>query len=119
MSKQLARKVAFRYIQSAAEWSHLAPILLKGATQAQMAVECLEALTARAQSLIDASEHKEHIYREAGDIISGIRGEMSKIREGVAVITYAAGKVNEKKLKGSFPAALKDNIDRAIKKGDI
>lgn len=116
--RALAAKVAHRCIMGSAEWSELAPILLHSASQVQIAISQIEAMVNRATRLIDSSPQKEHIYSEAGDMITGIRGLLTEAAEGAATLSYAAGKVNEKKLKGDVAVAIKDGIDDAIKKKD-
>lgn len=114
--KALARRVAAKTLVTGSSGTALSAVLLNGASQARIAFDQIQRIVDRGMRLIDESDHKEHIYSEAGDMITNMRSLLEQASEGLSIISYAAAKVDEKKLKNDFPAALRDEIDKAVKK---
>jgi len=114
-SKAMARRVALRYLV-ASSGTELSTIFLHGASKARMACEKLEMSMEKGLTLINDSTHREHIYGEAGDLIVEARSLLSEIQDSMVIISYAAGKIDEKKLKSKVPAGIRDRIDLAVKK---
>lgn len=113
--REMASRVAAKALIGSSGTS-LSAVLLNGASQARIAFDQIERIVERAVRLIDESEKKEHIYSEAGDMITNMRSLLSQANEGLSLLSYAAAKVDEKKLKNDFPASLRDEIDNAVKK---
>jgi hypothetical protein len=112
---KLAKKVALM-TYTASLGSDLSAIFQYGSSHARIALDQIEDVVERAVRLIDESEHKEHIYGEAGDLIVNMRELMGRLEEGLAIIAYASSKVDEKHLRNKFPNHIRDEIDFTVKK---
>ena len=113
--QKMARRLALRTL-SGSSGTALSALIQSGASQSRVALDQLKAMVDRALALVNESDQKDHIYAEAGDMISNVRGVLDRLEEGLAIVSYASAKVDEKKLKNGIPATIRDEIDKAVKK---
>lgn len=112
---EMAKRVAARCFV-ASSGTDLSTVFLSGTSKARMAAEKLQTHIDRGMKLINDSTHKEHIYAEAGDMITETQALLHEIMDGIAILSYAAAKLEEKKLRNDVPAGIRDRIDDAVKR---
>lgn len=112
---KLARRVAGRCLV-ASSGTELSSVIQNGSSRARLAVDQLEDAIERGIALINESEHKEAIYAEAGDLIQSVTDLLAQTQEGLAIVSYAVAKLDEKKLRNRIPAHVRDQVDQAVKK---
>lgn len=84
-------------------------------SQSKMALSDFESVLDRVMSLINDSDRKDHIYREAGDLIFRAHSLIEQAKEGVDVASYWASKSQYRDLENKIPADLKEEIDSILK----
>lgn len=112
---RVAQKVAAKTLIGS-QGTSLSSVLQLGSSHSRLAVEQIEGIYNKALALIDDSDEKEHIYSEAGDMIANMRELLERLDEGLAIVSYAASRLEQKKIKNRFPAHIRDEIDDAVKK---
>jgi len=112
---EMAKRVAMRCLV-ASSGTDLSTVFLSGTSKARLAADKLQEHIDRGMALINDSTHKEHIYAEAGDMITETRSLLQEIQDGLAILSYAAAKLEEKKLRNDVPAHLRDRIDDSVKR---
>lgn len=113
--KRMAKKIASKTLISS-QGTSLSSVLQLGSSQARLAMEQIEGIYDKAIALIEDSKQKEHIYSEAGDMITNMRELIERMDEGLAIVSYAASRIDQRKLKNKFPAHIRDGIDDAVKR---
>lgn len=112
--RDIANRVALRYFV-ASSGTELSTVVQNGATKARLAAEKLQDSLNKGMALINDSPHKEAIYAEAGGLLTEVQGLMDEIYDGLAIVSYASAKVEQKKLKNEVPARIREQIDNAVK----
>jgi len=115
VSRDLTQKLAARFLMSSTPRG-LSTVFQYAASSSLLGVETLSHVLTKALELINESEQKEHIYAEAGHLISQARNSLSTIEDGMSVVSYAALKLEEKRVKPSLSSEVKEIIDERIKK---
>lgn len=113
MSITSSKKVASNYLASLQDTTS---ILNLGVSQANVATESLGRLIEEAKSIIDKSTHKEHIYKEAGDLLLLATALLDDLQAGLNTVSYLTSKVDQKKLRNLIPAHLRAEIDSLVKR---
>lgn len=101
---------------TASSGTDLSTVFLSGTSKARMAADKLQAHIEKGMRLINDSTHKEHIYAEAGDMITETSALLQEIQDGLAILSYAAAKLEEKKLRNDVPVSMRDRIDESVKR---
>lgn len=108
MHKKIAKKYMSRL---------LCDHLQKAVSTAKVDLGSVKGLTERAVSLIDASEHREDIYRQAGDMVFMYQTKVESLFEHMAVIEYLVGKMALSSAADDLKPAFRKELDKALKDG--
>lgn len=114
--KKMARRIATQKMIKSSQGTSLSSVLQLGSSQSRIAVEQIERIVEKGMSLIDSSSHKEHIYAEAGDMITNMRELLERLTEGLSIISYATSRIDQRKLKNKIPSYIREEINDAVKK---
>jgi len=95
---------------SQAAWA----LLTEGVTRARLEAHRLRHLTTRAQELIDASEHREHFYQMAGDIIVAVPTRLEQLEVVLDRTGLALAKMGQDFLEARLPLSEKTLVDEAV-----
>jgi len=68
----------------------------------------------RGAALIDASEHREHIYKEAGDMITRFRTALQEVEEHVAEVSYVVNQMAASSAAQDLNPAARKQLDRLM-----
>lgn len=98
-----------RKATSQAAWS----LLMKGVTEARIEAHRLRHVLSRALTLVESSEHKEHLYQMAGDIIEAAPQRLDALESGLDATSYALSKVGQEFLKNRMSLSDRVIIDEA------
>lgn len=113
----LPEKIAKRVLTSENDVP-LESLLQSQSSKAKIALGRLQQIVSKSMELINDSDHREHIYEEAGDMIFNTSSLMEELNSCIDVLSYASSKMELKRTKPNVPAALKDEIDLTVKKSD-
>jgi len=95
---------------SQAAWA----LLTEGVTKARVEAHRLNHLVSRAMKLIEASEHKDHFYEEAGDIIMAVPTRLQSIETALDRTSLALSKMGEDFLESRLSLSDKTMVDEAV-----
>lgn len=76
---------------------------MEGIASARVAAHRLQKMIAMGEKLVGSSEHKEHLYQLAGDLIVGIPGQLDRLIRDLDRASYAMAKIGEDHLKDRLP----------------
>lgn len=107
------RKVAKKYMTRA-----LSDHLQAATTDARLDLSKLEEFTSRAKALIDDSDAKEHIYKEAGDVIFIFQTTLEQLRDKMNVISYISDNLSMEASSRELPPAFRKELDEALEGND-
>jgi hypothetical protein len=95
---------------SAAGWS----LITSGVTEARVEAHRLQKLITMAQRLVDGSDHKDHIYQVAGDLIMGMPRRLERLINDLDRTSYALAKIGEDHLRDRLPIADRATVDDGV-----
>jgi chaperonin cofactor prefoldin len=107
------RKIAGRYITK-----NLCDLLQRAVSDANIQLHKLKGMTSRATSLIEESEHKDHIYREAGDMIFTYQSTLEHLQEQLSTISYTVERLSLQAAADKLKPPVKEEIDKAFSSND-
>ena len=95
---------------SQAAWA----LLNEGVSRARVESHRLQHLIDRAQSLVEASDQKDHLYQVAGDVIVALPERLSQLQLALDRTGLALAKMGEHFLTSRLPLADKTMVEEAI-----
>lgn len=95
---------------SQAAWA----LIMEGTTRARVDGHRLRHLMDRALKLIEASEHKDHFYQVAGDIIMGAPRLVDMLDQDLDRTLLALSKMGEEFLDSRLPLSDKVMVEEAV-----
>jgi len=95
---------------SQASWA----LLTEGVASARVEAHRLKHLITRALKLVETSEHKEHLYQIAGDLIQTTPGRVGRLEVILDRTSLALAKMGEKFLEARLPLSDKNRVDEAV-----
>jgi hypothetical protein len=107
--RKLAQKIAKEFMTQA-----LGDHMQATVSQARVQLSDLESMLDRGVALIQDSEHKEHIYKEAGDLISRFQVGMSDLKAQLATLNYIIGHLAATDTFKEIPSGTKKELDRLL-----
>ena len=99
-----------KYASSQAAWA----LLTSGVSSARVEAHRLQHLVNRALKLIEQSEHKEHFYQEAGDLIQAVPQRLEQLERDLDRTSLALSKMGEQFLESRLPLHDKVEVDEAV-----
>jgi hypothetical protein len=116
--KRIAEKYKKRREKESREYS-INPVLQENTAKARIALSQLEDIIDRSLELINDSDHKEHIYAEAGDMIFNVSGLLEDLKESVLSLSYLSSRKEYRNIKNRLPADLREEIDTVVKHSNV
>jgi len=95
---------------SQAAWA----LLTEGVTRARLETHRIQHLVARVMKLVEASEHKEHIYQIAGDVVEALPRRMDALEIALDRTGLALSKMGVEFLEARLPLSEKTLVDEAV-----
>lgn len=102
--------IPLKTASSQAAWA----LLTEGVTRSRLEVHRIQLLLERAHKLVEESDHKEHIYQVAGDILQSIPQRMSSLEVALDRTSLALAKMGEEFFDSRLPLSEKTLVDEAI-----
>ena len=96
---------------SQAAWA----LLTEGVAESRVHVHRIRHLIDRAQTLVEHSERKEHIYQVAGDIVVGIPSRLEELERILDRTSYALSKMGQDFLRGRINIDDRTMVEEAVK----
>jgi len=90
-------------------------LLTEGVTAARLEYHRIRHLVNRAMRLVEGSEHKEHLYEVAGDIIKGIPNRLLALETDLDRTSYALTVLGEDFLRPRLALSDRTQVDEAAK----
>lgn len=104
------KKVAKKYMSRI-----LCDHLQKAVSATKLDLSKVRDLTDRAVSLVDESEKREDIYKEAGDMIFMYQTTLDRMFEQMATIEYIVSKMTLTSAADDLKPALRKELEKALK----
>lgn len=99
-----------------AHWNRsVAHLSQRALAQAWLAHESLSDLTEKATALIEASKAREHIYKEAGDMVFLYQAALEDLGQQLAQLSYMVGHVEAEAVENDIPQGVRQHIQKALK----
>jgi len=95
---------------SQAAWA----LLMEGVAQARVDGHRIQQMIERAMKLISQSEHEEHLYQVAGDIIEGLPRKLDRMLINLDRTSFALAKMGEDFLSSRLPLEDKTRVEEAV-----
>jgi len=89
-------------------------LLTEGVTKARLESHRLQHLINRAQSLVDQSPQKDHLYQVAGDVIVALPQRLEQLQTALDRTSLALSKMGEEFLSSRLSIDDKNMVDEAI-----
>lgn len=89
--------------------------LQKAVSEARLDMGQLDTLTKRALALVEASNQKEHIYKEAGDMIFLYQAALDSMQEHLATVSYIVERLSLASAADDLTPTVKQELDDAFK----
>ena len=99
-----------RQASSQAAWA----LLTEGVSRARLEAHRIQHLTNRARKLVDQSEHKEHLYQVAGDIIETLPQRLDLLMVALDRTSLALSKMGTEFLESRLPLSEKTLVDETL-----
>jgi len=99
-----------RTASSQAAWA----LLTEGVTRARVDAHRLHHLVSRAEKLIEASDHREHFYEEAGDLIHAVPRRLQSLELALDRTGLALSRMGTDFLESRLPLSDKVMVDEAV-----
>jgi len=106
------RKVAKKYLSRL-----LCDHLQEAVAKARIHYSKLDDLTERALSLVEDSTHKDHIYKEAGDMIFLFQANLEGMQDQLAVLSYVIEKMALTSAADDLNPSVRVELDKALQGG--
>jgi len=106
----LAAGMDTREASSQAGWA----LVMEAIADARVGVHRLRHLCDRATRLVEDSDHKEHLYEVAGDIITGVPGRVDRLESSLDKASYAMTRLGEDYLRDRLPISDRSEVDDAV-----
>jgi len=107
--RRLAAKVAQKYLSKT-----LRDQMQVNLSSARVQLDTLEEMVDRGVRLIEASTHRDHIYREAGDMITRVQSSITDIRSNVAEVSYVVNHMAASSSAQDIQPAARKTLDRLM-----
>ena len=92
-------------------------LITEGTTAARLEAHRLRKLLTQAENLIKRSDHREHLYQLAGDLIMSVPQALGRLERALDRTSYALAKIGEDHLKDRLPisdrALVEDGVTQA------
>jgi hypothetical protein len=95
---------------SEAAWA----LITEGVTAARLEAHRLKHLMTRGMKLVNESEHREHLFQLAGDILAGGPQRMTGLEIALDRTALALSKMGEDYLKARLPISEKTLVEEAV-----
>lgn len=102
--------MANKKASSEAAWA----LLTEGIAQARLDAHRLRHLVSRAESLVEGSPQREHLYQVAGDVILDVPERLRKLEVVLDRTLLAMSKMGEDFFSARLPLSEKNLVDEAI-----
>lgn len=99
-----------REASSQAAWA----LITEGVTAARLEAHRLQHLIDRALKIVEQSNHKEHLYQVAGDLIVGAPKRLLKLEQDLDRTALALSKMGETYLSARLPLGDKSLVEEAV-----
>lgn len=109
MRRRLARKVAQKYLGRG-----LRDQMQVSLSSARVRLDELDGMVARGVALVDGSEQREHIYKEAGDMITRFQSALRELREHLALLSYVVNQMAASSAAEDLNPAERKQLDRLM-----
>lgn len=103
------RKIAKKYMSRV-----LSDHLQQAVSGASLSIDQLDSLTERALGLIEDSTHRDHIYKQAGDMIFLYQTALEDLRDQVNTLSYLIDKISLTAAADDMKPALKQELEKAL-----
>lgn len=107
--RKLARKVAQKYLSQS-----LRDQMQSSSSQARLRVSELDSMVERALAIIEDSDHKEHIYKEAGDMITRFQEVLEGLKDDLAEINYLISNLATEGSSKELNPSKRKELDRLL-----
>jgi len=112
----LHRKIATRYMIAKGMVDRpIVDQLQKAVINAKEGLVALEGLTERGLKLINDSEKKDHIYKEAGDMVFLFQSSLEQLRDEVDTLSYIVDSLAVEATHPAVPQSRRKQIDKVLK----
>lgn len=95
---------------SQAAWS----LLTEGVSRSRIETHRIQLVIERVMKLVEASDHKEHIYQVAGDAIESIPKRLASLELYLDRTSLALSKMGEEFYESRLPLSEKALVDEAV-----
>jgi hypothetical protein len=95
---------------SQAAWA----LLTEGVTRARLEAHRIQHMIDRVMLMVEQSDHKEHIYQMAGDVIVGIPERLTNLQVALDRTGLALSKMGEDFLSSRLPISEKNLVEEAV-----
>lgn len=95
---------------SQASWA----LITGGVTNARVEAHRLRHLVSRASKLVEGSDHKEHLYQVAGDVIVALPTRLTNLELLLDKTALALSKMGESFLEARLPLSEKNEVEEAV-----
>lgn len=99
-----------REASSEAGWA----LIMEAVSDARVGTHRLRHLCDRATKLVESSDHKDHLYEVAGDIVQGIPKMITHLEGSLDKASYAMSKLGEEYLRNRLPISDRAEVDDAV-----
>ena len=89
-------------------------LLTEAATSARLDAHNIRHMVERWCAIAEASDHKEAVYAEAGDLIVNLPKSITELETTLDALSYALAALGQKQLRDRLPIDTKFKVDRAL-----
>jgi hypothetical protein len=107
--RKIAQKVASKYLSKT-----LRDKMQAVTSDARVQVDAMQTYVGRALALVEESEHKEVVYKEAGDMISGFQTSLATMQESLAQLSYIINHMSLSSTGQDLNPAMRKELDRLL-----
>lgn len=90
-------------------------LLTEGVTASRLEAHRLKHLLSRALRLVEESDHKEHLYEVAGDVIKGVPKRLQALENQLDKTSYVLTVLGEDYLRNRLSLSDRYQVDDAVK----
>ena len=95
---------------SQAAWA----LITEGVASARVEAHRLQHLVNRAMKLVEQSDHRDHLYQVAGDLIKGAPARLEQLEMSLDRTSLALAKMGQDFLESRLPLQDKTEVDEAV-----
>jgi hypothetical protein len=88
--------------------------LMEELGDARLRCDQLQRYIARAAKLIEKSEHKDHFFEVAGDLVRGIPETVFKLHKSLQAVALAAGRIDYEEIKQDLRPEKAEELERVL-----